>query len=129
MNDVLAAVKRHFPDAKFVGIENMTETTGPAPKSRACTNCKREALPGLTYRDQPICAPCAPYAGSLPMITTDTEEEALEAGGNAGGQYLDSIGKTDLATLSPLEWSTFLSKVLEGYGEHMRDAAVTTAPF
>jgi hypothetical protein len=101
--------------------------------SRACANCMREALDGLNYHHAPLCTTCAPHAGSLDKMTTDTEEEAIEAGGMKAGEYLDGLaqgaGKYDLADLSPHEWRTFLARVLEGYSEHMREAVKTTAPF
>ena len=39
---------------------------------------------------------------------SEEENETLLAGGRAGGEYLESIGKTDLATMSGDEWLTFL---------------------
>ena len=57
------------------------------------------------------------------------EGRALEDGGNAGGEYLDSIGKTDLAQLKPEEWSTFLGCILQGYAESMREIVLKEVPF
>lgn len=34
--------------------------------------------------------------------------ESLKHGGEMGGDYLDELGKTDLASLSPGEWDQFL---------------------
>ena len=34
------------------------------------------------------------------------------AAGQSGGEYLDSIAKTDLTTLNPLEWQTFLLAII-----------------
>jgi hypothetical protein len=36
---------------------------------------------------------------------------ALEYAGQMGGEYLDSIGKTDLATLTQDEWKIFIQCV------------------
>lgn len=63
------------------------------------------------------------------IATTDLESAALAAGGDQAGQYLDEIGKTDLATLTGDEWGAFLAKVLEGYSTHMREAAAAAPPF
>ncbi len=41
--------------------------------------------------------------------------EARDAGGEMGGEYLDSINKTDLATLTEFEWQTFLDCVLKEF--------------
>lgn len=59
----------------------------------------------------------------------DYEERALEDGGNAGGEYLDSINKTDLAELEPEEWSTFLGCILKGYAESMREIVSREVPY
>lgn len=69
----------------------------------------------------------------LPMIyhmrLDRYEEQALEDGGNAGGQYLDEIGKTDLAALDEHEWGTFLGKVLVGYADSMREIVSKEVPY
>jgi hypothetical protein len=59
----------------------------------------------------------------------DYERRALEDGGNAGGSYLDEIGKTDLAQLEPEEWSTFLGLVLQGYADSMREIVSKEVPY
>jgi hypothetical protein len=46
---------------------------------------------------------------------TDFEREAMEHAGNQGGEYLESIGKTDLAKLTADEWATFTNCVCSGY--------------
>ena len=38
-------------------------------------------------------------------------------------QYLDSIGKTDLATLSLEEWATFVECIVTGYCDQLRELA------
>jgi hypothetical protein len=40
------------------------------------------------------------------------ENEMLLQCGNAGGEYLDSLGKSDLATMSKDEWLTFLQAIV-----------------
>lgn len=57
------------------------------------------------------------------------EKQALEDGGNAGGSYLDEIGRTDLADLAPEEWATFLARVMTGYADSMRDIVSREVPF
>lgn len=42
-------------------------------------------------------------------------EAARDAGGVMGGEYLESINKTDLAALSEDEWKTFLDCVLKEF--------------
>lgn len=49
------------------------------------------------------------------------EQAAIEAAGPVAGEYLESIGKTDLAVLTPDEWLTFLEVVVTAY----QDALMT----
>lgn len=124
--------KGEGPPTEFCACNSHTVHNDPfaPPRSRACCNCKRETLRGLTFHERDICIACAPFAGVVPMIaTTDLESAALAAGGDQAGQYLDEIGKTDLATLTGDEWGAFLAKVLEGYSTHMREAAAAAPPF
>jgi hypothetical protein len=57
------------------------------------------------------------------------EQQALEEGGNAGGAFLDSVGKTDLAALDDHEWREFLRRVLFGYADGMREIVSKEVPF
>lgn len=54
---------------------------------------------------------------------TPNEEAALARGGAMGGEYLDSLGKTDLALLGLEEWRTFVEAVVTGYCDHLRTLA------
>jgi hypothetical protein len=55
---------------------------------------------------------------------TPNERAAFVRGGRCGGEYLDSIGKTDLETLQPDEWLIFVEAVVTGYCDHLRELAV-----
>ncbi len=44
----------------------------------------------------------------IPPLTRDRA-------GNAGGAYLESIGKYDVTKLSKEEWNTFIEKVCETF--------------
>lgn len=46
---------------------------------------------------------------------TKPELDALRLAGEAGGQYLESLGRYDLSVLSPEEWVTFLGCVISKY--------------
>ncbi len=46
---------------------------------------------------------------------TKPELDALMLAGEAGGQYLESLGRYDLSALSQEEWTTFLSCVISKY--------------
>ena len=54
---------------------------------------------------------------------TPNEIAAMQAGGRLAGEYLESIGKSDLALLSTEEWSTLIEVVVTGYCETLRDLA------
>jgi len=54
---------------------------------------------------------------------TPNESEAMTVGGQQGGEYLESIGKTDLASLTETEWDRFLDAVVTGYCDHLRELA------
>ena len=65
-----------------------------------------------------------------PEELSEIEARALIDGGNEGGAYLDSIGKTDLAVLSVEEFSAFLRATLDGFGGSMRrQCAKIPVPF
>lgn len=51
------------------------------------------------------------------------EVEAMTVGGQMGGEYLESIGKSDLATLTEIEWDRFIDAVVTGYCDHLRELA------
>ena len=54
---------------------------------------------------------------------TPNEKAAFVRGGEMGGEYLDSIGKTDLESLDREEWLTFVEAVVTGYCDHLRALA------
>ena len=54
---------------------------------------------------------------------TPNEQAAMEAGGEAGGAYLESLGKSDLAALAVEEWRTLIEVIVTGYCDHLRELA------
>jgi hypothetical protein len=54
---------------------------------------------------------------------TPNERAAMAHGGAMGGEYLDSLGKTDLAQLSVEEWHTLIEVIVTGYCDYLRDLA------
>jgi hypothetical protein len=51
----------------------------------------------------------------------DWEREAILNAGANGGEYLESIGITDLQSLTPHQWQTFLEVICIHYhAEHNR---------
>ena len=66
------------------------------------------------------------------MINTSRNEQAaMVKGGQAGGRFLEQIGKTDLATLSDTEWASFVEHLVTGYCDHLRELAadMSECPF
>lgn len=60
---------------------------------------------------------------------TNDERAAALIGGNAGGEYLDKIGKTDLARLSPEEWGEFCALIFTGTCAELKRMADDEIPF
>ena len=52
---------------------------------------------------------------------TPNETAAMIAGGKAGGEYLESIGKTDLVALTQAEWDTFVEAIVTGYCDRLHE--------
>lgn len=46
---------------------------------------------------------------------SEHEQAAIVAASPSAGEYLESIGKTDLAVLTEAEWLTFLEVVVTAY--------------
>lgn len=57
------------------------------------------------------------------------ESLAAGKGGEEGGAYLDTIGKTDLATLTTDEWFEFLRRIVSGYRVGLVTAIKDETPF
>jgi hypothetical protein len=54
---------------------------------------------------------------------TPNEKAAMAAGSDAAGAYLESLGRSDLATLSPAEWKQLIEIVVTGYCDRLRELA------
>lgn len=54
------------------------------------------------------------------MVDPDEHEAAaIEAASPAAGEYLESLGKTDLAALTRAEWLTLLEVVVTAYQDEL----------
>ena len=58
---------------------------------------------------------------------TEYEREAIAHGGVQAGEYLEALGKTDLATMTEQEWDAFIEVVCTGYVERLGEIAVGLA--
>jgi hypothetical protein len=54
---------------------------------------------------------------------TEYEREAIAHGGAQAGEYLETLGKTDLAVMTPQEWDAFIEVVVTGYVERLGEIA------
>ena len=54
---------------------------------------------------------------------TPNERAAMLHGGEMAGEYLDSLGRTDLAQLEIEEWQTLIEVIVTGYCDHLRALA------
>ena len=57
------------------------------------------------------------------------ETNALAAAGATGGEYVESIAKTDLAAFTEHEWSTLIDVIVTAYQDHLRTAYADDPPF
>lgn len=51
---------------------------------------------------------------------TDEETRAMESASDTAGEYLEHLGKTDMATFSEEEWFDLIGAVVHGYSEFFR---------
>lgn len=105
-----------------------------------CAVCRRRAASHLAYAPFGSHGPvlwlcgdpgCCAGATSLRSIDLDdVETMALMEAGEAAGEWLDSIGTTDLTKLSQAQWLEFLARVIGGFEHAMRRiVADHVAPF
>ena len=105
-----------------------------------CAICRRDArgfgfAPHLIRVRAPsvkLCSMrCQDIAARLKgMIDPNTHElNALAAAGNAGGAYIESLAKTDLAQFSAQEWATLVEVIVTAFQDHLRNAYADDPPF
>lgn len=96
-----------------------------------CTVCKRRHDNiGFQYtRNHPIKWFCLEDAEHIKAISTMPkklfdmyESDSIMEGGAKAGQYLDTIGVTDLAELTEDQFRAFFVKFLGGYEDAMKSA-------
>lgn len=105
-----------------------------------CAVCVRSAV-GYGYApnqkssvlwvcDDPECLAIAKdsYAMKQDQFTR-IESLAAGKGGEKAGEFLESIGKTDLATMTPDEWYEFCRRLVGGYRIALKNDLKNEAPF
>lgn len=60
---------------------------------------------------------------------TEHEVEAIMAASEPAGQYIEALGRTDMATWSSDEWLGFLEAVVTGYENRLAELANEGIPF
>jgi Family of unknown function (DUF6511) len=55
--------------------------------------------------------------------TTEHEVAAMRAASPTAGEYVESLGKTDLAAFSEDEWLTLIEVIVTAYSDALRDLA------
>lgn len=117
----------------------------PRFHDRVCAVCARPAIgwgyASHSYRtvaadriawccDDPECLAIARDSYAMKQIEFGRIDTlATEDGGQKGGEYLDSIGKTDLATLTADEWAELCRQIVGGYREALKGRLRNEAPF
>lgn len=106
-----------------------------------CWLCKRRAEglglgppEGDRWNKNPrwVCSECVPLAREIRNMKyfDPYENIAIADAGEKAGEYLDSIDKSDLATLTTEEWIKFLRFVVVAFGDSLRaQIAEHRAPF
>ncbi len=110
----------------------MTSPVTPQP----CFICRRRDDGCALLRGREIrwyCAECgmalAKKANAMmPRAFDLVEQRAMQEAGEQAGEYLDEIGKTDLAQLDQNEWNVFLIMIIRKFGEAIRREIATHSP-
>jgi hypothetical protein len=64
------------------------------------------------------------------MLDPNTHEKnALQDAGQAGGAYVETLAKTDLATWSAEEWVQLVDVIVTAFQESLRTAYADHPPF
>lgn len=90
----------------------------------------RLGAPVLWTCDDPECLKIARNSYEMKQDEfSRVESLAAGEGGAEGGAYLDEIGKTDLASLTPDEWFEFCRRIVRGYRKALQTKLRDEAPF
>ena len=102
-------------------------------RKHECAVCQGEAGPVTVDRFQlcedPRCADIAKqWMTRKPDGSTYWEAEARKVGGRAGGEFLLSIGRTDLRKLTKDQYAEYVKRVVDGYRAELRRQGHFCAP-
>ena len=105
-----------------------------------CDVCRREARgfgysPRLTRqsgRDLWLCSMrCLDIVTRLEGMIDPKEHEvvALRQASARAGEYVESLGRTDLARFTEQEWTTLIEVIVTAFQDHLRTAYAENPPF
>lgn len=121
-------------------MKTLAERFG-TPDPACCMVCRRHAIavgtmkakkpPILWVCDDPICIRHGSKVANMSAKQFDAyEKKARRLASEEAGEYLDQLGKTDLAKLTETEWITFNEKIITGFERNMRELIASgEAPF
>ncbi len=90
----------------------------------------------MSSRDHPIMqaiarafpAAIVTYAKGHALIDPNPAEiAAMDIAGQRGGEYVESLGRTDFATWTQDEWKTFVARICGGYVDSLHDLRAAAA--
>jgi len=114
----------------------------PRHDPAVCGICARQAI-GIGYSpqgyrnnpiiwlcDDPECIRQAMWSYTMKQDNWNRiESMAAQDGGSEGGEYLDQIGKFNLAELTPDEWAEFNRRIVAGYRKALAKRTAEECPF
>lgn len=63
-----------------------------------------------------------PHGEEMPVVTpTETEKAALQAAGDMGSEFLDTLNKTDLDKITPDELNQLVEGVVTGFQDRLKE--------
>jgi hypothetical protein len=90
---------------------------------------KPERQPVIWLCDSNHCHAAARKVYAMPRNLLDAHElGAMLEAGNAAGEYLETLGRTDMAILEPEQWREFLRLLLTGYEQVLRRKIINDEP-
>jgi hypothetical protein len=101
-----------------------------------CTACLRDA-PNVAFnakgQSMPVCGmDCVAIINRMDGPMEDMNEaeiKAMYAASTQAGQYLETLGKTDMATFTEDEWLSMIDAAVTGFCDAMRKSVAESAPF
>jgi len=103
-------------------VEDMRATGQRAHKIGRLLGLKPVEIHGILNRTSPQGAAIIKRQNSM-VDPTDVEIAAIQAASPPAGEYLESLGKTDLAALEEAEWFTLLEIIVTAYTDKMAELA------